>query len=139
MKTKYLFSKSSGPIDESTLFVGVWIGAGVQDQRDKVFFESLAAGSSDYLFKKYDAEQADFLQTLDRALVMENSDPRSRHLHADMSAKKLRTLLKSGLYDEWARTFFAACRGLRRMNLSANSLYHCAAHRADANLCNPHT
>jgi len=139
MKTKYLFSKSSGPIDESTLFVVVWIGAGVQDQRDKVFFESLAAGSSDFLFKKYDAEQADFLQTLDRALVMENSDPRLRHLHADMSAKKLRTLLKSGLYDEWARTFFAACRGLRRMNLSANSLYHCAANRADANHCNPLT
>lgn len=139
MKTKYLFSKSSGPIDESTLFVGVWIGAGVQDQRDKVFFESLAAGSNDYLFKKYDAEQADFLQSLDRALVMESSDTRSRHLHADMSARKLRTLLRSGLYDDWARTFFAACRGLRRMNLCANSLYHCAAHRADANLCNPLT
>lgn len=139
MKSKYLFSKSSEPIDESTLFVVVWIGASLQDQRDKVFFESLAAGSSDYLFKKYDAEQADFLQSLDRALVMENSDPRSRHLHAEMSAKKLRTLLKSGLYDEWARTFFAACRGLRRMNLCANSIYHCAAHRADADLCNPHT
>lgn len=139
MKTKYLFSFSTRPIDESTLFVDVYIGNGKQDQRDKEFFERLANNSNNYYFKRYDFIVTCFIRRVDETIQRISDDPRGRCLHCSMSAAKLRRLIKSGLYDDFAKTYYEATRGLHRMALSANSAYHCAIYRANQILANPHT
>lgn len=138
MKSKYLFSFSTRPIDESTLFVDVYIGIGHQDQRDREFFERLANNSDNYYFKPYDIDVSNFIRRVDETIQQLTSDPRGRCLHCSMSAAKLRRLIKSGLYDDFARTFYEATRGLHRLALSANSAYHCAIYRANQILANPH-
>lgn len=135
MKTKYLFSFSHGQIEESTLFVWVFIGHSKQDLRDKAFFESLAKQSSSYMFRQHDKETAEFVANVTQALQESEGDQRTRALTCSMSAAKLRRLLKSGMYYDWARTYYEATRGLRRMSLCENSAYHCAVYRADQNLC----
>lgn len=139
MKSKYLFSYSTRPIDESTLFVDVYIGCGHQDQRDKEFFEYLANNSDNYYFARYDFLVTNFIRRVDEIIQQDSDDPRGRCLHCSMSAAKLRRLIKSGLYDDFARTFYEATRGLHRMALSSNSAYHCALYRANQILANPHT
>lgn len=139
MKTKYLFIHSSDVIDESTLFVDVYVGTQLQDQRDLHFFESLAAASQDYFFHVYDLAVSNYLAEVNLSLQFDADDNRAKILHCSMSAAKLRRLLKSGLYDEWSRRFYEATRGIRRMNLSANSAYFCAVYRADQHLAMPPT
>ena len=139
MKTKYLFSFSTRPIDKSTLLVDVYIGNGKQDQRDKEFFVQLANNSNNYYFKRYDLIVTCFIRRVDETIQRLNDDPRGRCLHCSMSAAKLRRLIKSGLYDDFARTYYEATRGLHRMALSANSAYHCTIYRANQILANPHT
>lgn len=131
MKQKFLFSYCQGEIDESTLFVDVYIGAGRQDQRDRQFFEALAEKCSSYYFSLYDIAVTRFVESVDIFLKEQTNDERVRVLRCAMSAAKLRRLLRSGMYEEWARIFFAATRGLRRMALSDNSAYFCAVNRAD--------
>lgn len=137
MKTKYLFSFSQGQIEESTLFVWVYIGQSKQDERDKAFFVQLAKQSSSYLFLHYDTFVAAFVANVTLELQDKTGDQRTRILSCAMSAAKLRRLLKSGQYYDWARTFYQATRGLRRMSLSENSTYHCAVYRADQTFANP--
>lgn len=139
MKTKYLFVFSQGIIDESTLFVDVYIGRGVQDQRDMAFFQSLADSSQNFYFKQYDLRVTEFVRQIDASLAAETNDARCRALRCSMSAGKLRRLIKSGLYLDWAQTFYKATRGLRRIALSANSAYFCAVHRTDMTLAMPLT
>lgn len=139
MKTKYLFCFTATKIDEATVFVDVYIGTGKQDQRDLTFFVNLAANSNFYFFEKYDLRVTEFRNKIEIQLANETQDERFRLLTCSMSAGKLRRLLKSGLYDEWARTFYCATRGLRRMNLSKNSAYFCAVNRADTTIANPLT
>ena len=139
MKTKYLFSFSTRPLDEATLFVTVWVGEGVQDQRDLKFFEQLASQCNSYFFRHWSRDCDEFLVHLNEMFQQEQNDTRARCLHCDMSAAKLRRLIKNGLYDDFARTFYQATRGLRRMNLSENSAYHCAIYRANQVLAMPLT
>lgn len=139
MKSKYLFSFSTRPIDESTLFVDVYIGNGHQDQRDKEFLERLANNSDNYYFKPYDLDVTNFIRRVDEIIQQDTGDTRCRCLHCSMSATKLRRLIKSGLYDDFAHTYYEATRGLHRMALSENSAYHCALYRANQILANPHT
>lgn len=135
MKSKYLFSFANGQIEESTLFVWVYIGHSKQDERDKAFFAQLAKQSSSYLFRQNDKDTAEFVANVTQALQETTGDPRTRALSCSMSATKLRRLLKSGQYYDWAQTYYEATRGLRRMALCENSAYHCAVYRADQNLC----
>lgn len=132
MKTKYLFIHCAGQLDEATLFVTAFVGASAQDQRDKRFLTQLAAGSTDYYFKIYDASQAHFIAAVDLSFQVTIGDQHARTLRCSMSVAKLRRLIKSGLYDDWARRYYQATRGLRRMNLCAYSAYHCAVYRADS-------
>lgn len=139
MKTKYLFCFTATPVDEATLFVDVYIGKSKQDQRDLTFFVNLAANSNFYFFEKYDLRVTEFRNKIEIQLAEESRDEHFHLLTCSMSAGKLRRLLKSGLYDEWARTYYCATRGLRRMNLSSNSAYFCAVNRADKTIANPRT
>ena len=135
MKTKYLFIKSAGNIETSTLFVDVYVGNGAQDQRDLNFFSALASSSSDYFFARYDLQVTEFRNQVELSLKEELNDPRLRLLTCSMSAAKLRRLLKTGLYDEYSRIYFKATLGCRRMNFSENSVYHSAIYRAESILC----
>lgn len=139
MKSKYLFIHSSGTIDDSTLFVDVYIGRTLQDQRDLSFFESLADSSPDYYFHIYDNSVTEFVSSVNESLQYQSDDDRMRLLRCSMSADKLRRLIKSGMYESWAHRYFLATEGLRRMNLSANSAYFCAIYRADQTLAMPRT
>ena len=139
MKSKYLFIHSSGTIDDSTLFVDVYIGRSLQDQRDLSFFESLADSSPDYYFHIYDNSVQEFVSSVNESLQYQSDDDRMRILRCSMSAAKLRRLVKSGMYESWAHRYFLATEGLRRMNLSANSAYFCAIYRADQTLAMPRT
>lgn len=134
MKTKYLFSKQAGLIDASTLFVDVYIGRSVQDQRDLHFLQCLVERSSDYYLVRYDNSVADYLNQVETSLQDELNDHRFRLLRCMMSSAKLRRLLKSGRYDNYAQIFYSATLGCRRMSFSANSVYHCAINRADASI-----
>lgn len=134
MKTKYLFSKQAGLIDASTLFVDVYVGRSVQDQRDLQFLQSQVECSDDFFLARYDISVTNFYNQVECSLRDELRDPRFRLLHCQMSVAKLRRLLKSGRYDEFSKTFYQATLGCRRMSLSANSVYHCAINRADASL-----
>lgn len=131
MKTKYLFLFTRGDIEESTLFVDVFVGTSQQDRRDLEFFRLLAERCNSYYFHIYDLETTEFVRRVNEYLQERSGDLQARCLRCSMSARKLRTLIKSGLYDEWAQTFFQATRGLRRMSLSSNSSYFCAVFRAD--------
>ena len=131
MKTKYLFSKQAGLIDASTLFVDVYVGRSVQDQRDLQYLQSLVERSSDYYLVRYDNSVAAFLNQIETSLQDELHDNRFRLLRCMMSSAKLRRLLKSDRYDDYVRVFYSATLGCRRMSLSANSVYHCAIYRAD--------
>lgn len=139
MKTKYLFIKCSGVLDESTLFVDVFIGHSAQDKRDREYFTQLAQTSPDYYFHLYDLEISRYVQQVDISIQSANNDQLARHLRCTMSAAKLRRLLKSGLYDNWAQIYYQATRGLRRMNLNENHAYFLAVGRADNILAMPHT
>ena len=139
MKSKYLFSFSTRPIDDSTLFVDVWIGTSRQDQRDYEFFLGLAQNSTNYLFQRYDIATTQYLQSVDVDLQDQLGDPRARHLSCSMSAAKLRRLIKSGLYDDWANTYYFGTRAARRRNLCDNSAYWLALYRADTTIANPPT
>lgn len=139
MITKYLFSFSTRPLDKATLFVTVWVGEGKQDQRDLNFFESLANQCKSYFFRRWDQDCADFIAHLNEQFQLMQNDTRARCLLCSMSAAKLRRLIRNGLYDDFAQTFYQATRGLRRMNLCANSAYHCAFNRASQALANPRT
>ena len=134
MKTKYLFSKSAGTIESSTLFVDVYVGHGAQDQRDLKFLEALSLGSSDYYFARYDLSVTEFRTNVEKSLQDDLGDNRLRLLACSMSAAKLRRLLKSGLYDEYCRVYYQATLGCRKMSFSENSIYHAAIFRADAML-----
>lgn len=136
MKTKYLFCKSAGTIEPSTLFVDVYIGHGAQDQRDLNFLSALASSSSDYFFARYDFQVTEFRNQVELSLKEDLNDPRLRLLTCSMSAAKLRRLLKNGLYDEYSRIYFKATLGCRRMNFSENSVYHSAIYRAEQLTCN---
>ena len=139
MKSKYLFSFCASEISDETLFVIVYIGTSKQDQRDKAFFEQLAKQSTYYYFERYYTPQADYLGNLDAYFQATQNDTRARCLRCSMSAAKLRRLIKSGLYDHWAKTYYEATRGLRRMALGDNSAYHCAIYRADHSFALPRT
>lgn len=139
MKSKYLFIKCSGVIGESTLFVDVFIGHSTQDKRDREYFAQLAITSQDYYFHLYDLEVSRYVQLVDLSIQSANNDQRARRLRCTMSAAKLRRLLKSGLYDNWALIYYQATRGLRRMNLNENHAYFLAVGRADNALAMPHT
>lgn len=139
MKTKYLFIKCNGVLDESTLFVDVFIGHSTQDKRDREYFTQLAQTSSNYYFNLYDLEVSRYVQQIDLSIQSANNDQRARHLRCTMSAAKLRRLLKSGLYDNWAQIYYQATRGLRRMNINENHAYFLAVGRADNTLAMPHT
>lgn len=139
MKTKYLFIKCSGILDESTLFVDVFIGHSTQDKRDHEYFTQLAQTSPDFYFHLYDLEVSRYVQRVDISIQSANKDQRARRLHCTMSATKLRRLLKSGLYDNWAQIYYQATRGLRRMNINENHAYFLAAGRADKILAIPPT
>lgn len=132
MKTKYLFIHCTGQVDETTLFVTVYVGSSEQDQRDKRFLSQLAQSSTDYYLERYLTPQADFMQAVDASLQVEMGDERARALRCEMPVAKLRRLIKSGLYEDWARRFYQAFRNLRRLSLSANSAYSCAIFRADS-------
>lgn len=134
MKTKYLFSKQAGLIDASTLFVDVYIGRSVQDQRDLQFLQCLVERSSDYYLVRYDNSVATFLNQVETSLQDELNDHRFRLLRCMMSPAKLRNLIKTGRYDNYAQVFYSATLGCRRMSLSANSVYHCAIYRADMSI-----
>ena len=139
MKTKYLFIKCSGEISESTLLVDAWVGTSAQDQRDHEFLQRLAQTSHDYYYHIYDLDVSRYVQRIDLSLKSVLSDSRARLLRCSMPVRKLRRLLKNGLFDEWARTYFLATRGLRRMNLCENHAYFLAVGRADQSLAMPHT
>lgn len=139
MKSKYLFIHSSGTIDDSTLFVDVYIGHSLQDQRDLSFFESLAESSPDYYFHLYDNTVTEFVSCVNASLQVQCDDDRMRLLRCSMSASKLRRLIKTGMYQSWAQRYYHATEGLRRMNLSENSAYFCAIYRADQTLAMPRT
>lgn len=139
MKSKYLFIKCSGELDESTLFVDVFIGHSTQDKRDREYFTQLAQTSSNYYFHLYDLEVSRYVQQIDLSIQSANNDQRARRLSCTMSAAKLRRLLKSGLYDNWSQIYYQATSGLRRMNLNENHAYFLAVGRADNTLAMPHT
>lgn len=139
MKTKYLFIKCSGVLDESTLFVDVFIGHSAQDVRDREFITQLKITSPNYYFHLYDLEVSRYVQRIDTSIQTANNDQRARHLRCTMSAAKLRRLLKSGLYDNWAQIYYQATRGLRRMNINENHAYFLAVGRADNELAMPPT
>lgn len=138
MKTKYLFVKCSGEITESTLFVDVYVGKSAQDQRDRDYFTQLANISGDYYFHVYDLDVSRYVQRIGLSLQAMLNDQRVRVLHCSMSATKLRRLLKSNLYDQWAQIYFQTTRGIRRMNINENHAYFLAVGRADKALaCRP--
>lgn len=131
MKTKYLFSKSAGVIDASTLFVDVYVGHGAQDQRDLNFLRFLVNSSSDFYFARYDSNVTEFRDRVEHSLKVELNDPHFRLLACSLSVAKLRRLLRNGLYDEFSRIYYQATLGCRRMSLSPSSTYQCAIYRAE--------
>lgn len=137
MKTKYLFSKCVDEITRDTLWVDVTIGNSTQDQRDMNFFMQLAKFPT-FFFARWSNAAQDFFDKVQESLRDENDDVLFHLPRCTMSAKKLRALLKSGSYDDFARTFIAASETLRRRHFCANDVYALAMERASESLANPH-
>lgn len=137
MKTKYLFAKCVDEITRDTLWVDVTIGNSTQDQRDMNFFMQLAKFPT-FFFARWSNAAQDFFDKVQESLCDENSDVLAHLPRCTMSAKKLRALLKSGSYDDFARTFVAASDSLRRRHFCAHDVYALAMERASESLANPH-
>lgn len=137
MKSKYLFSKCVDEITRDTLWVDVTIGNSTQDQRDMNFFMQLAKFPT-FFFARWSNAAQDFFDKVEESLRDENDDIIAHLPRCTMSAKKLRSLLKSGSYDNFARTFVAASESLRRRHFCAHDAYALAMERASESLANPH-
>ena len=137
MKTKYLFAKCDREITRTTLWVDVTIGNSTQDQRDCNFFQQLAKFQT-FFFAQWSNATQEFLDKVNESLRDENEYVIAHLPRCTMSAKKLRYLLKSGYYDDFARTFVAASDSLRRRHFCANDAYALAMERASESLANPH-
>lgn len=137
MKTKYLFSKCVDEITRDTLWVDVTIGNSTQDQRDCNFFQQLAKFPT-FFFARWSKNAQEFLDKVNESLRDENDGVIFHLPRCTMSAKKLRALLKSGDYDNFARTFVAASESLRRRHFCAHDAYAIAMARASESLANPH-
>ena len=137
MKTKYLFSKCVDEITRDTLWVDVTIGNSTQDQRDREFFTRLAKFPT-FFFARWSNAAQEFLDKVNESLRDENDDVIAHLPRCTMSAKKLRSLLKSGDYDNFARTFVAASKSLRRRHFCAHDAYAIAMERASETIANPH-
>ena len=136
MKTKYLFAKCDREITRSTLWVDVTIGNSTQDQRDYNFFQQLAKFPT-FFYARWSNAVQEFLDKVLESLQDENEDLLAHLPRCTMSAKKLRSLLKSGSYDDFARTFVAASDALRRRQFCAHDAYALAMERASKTLANP--
>lgn len=137
MKTKYLFSKCVDEITRDTLWVDVTIGNSTQDQRDMNFFMQLTKFPT-FFFARWSNAVQDFFDKVQESLRDKNDDVLFHLPRCTMSAKKLRSLLKSGSYDNFASTFVAASETLRRRHFCANDVYALAMERASESLANPH-
>lgn len=137
MKTKYLFSKCVDEITRDTLWVDVTIGNSTQDQRDMNFIMQLAKFPT-FFFARWSNTAQDFFGKVQESLRDENDDVLFHLPRCTMSAKKLRALLKSGSYDDFARTFVAASESLRRRHFCAHDAYALAMERASETIANPH-
>lgn len=137
MKTKYLFAKCVDEITRDTLWVDVTIGNSTQDQRDMNFFMQLAKFPT-FFFARWSNAAQDFFDKVQESLHDENDGVIFHLPRCTMSAKKLRALLKSGSYDNFARTFVAASNSLRRRHFCAHDVYALAMERASESLANPH-
>ena len=136
MKTKYLFAKCDREITRTTLWVDVTIGNSVQDQQDMNFFMQLAKFPT-FFFARWSNAAQDFFDKVQESL-RDGNDEIIVHLpRCTMSAKKLRSLLKSGDFDNFARTFVAASGTLRRRHFCAHDAYALAMERASESLANP--
>ena len=137
MKTKYLFAKCDREITRTTLWVDVTIENSTQDQRDMSFFMQLAKFTT-FFFARWSNAAQEFLDKVNESLRDENDDVFFHLPRCTMSAKKLRSLLKSGDYDNFARTFVAASESLSRRHFCAHDAYAIAMERASESLANPH-
>lgn len=136
MKTKYLFAKCDRGFTRTTLWVDVTIGNSVKDQRDMNFFMQLAKFPT-FFFARWSNVAQYVLDKVNESLRDENDDVFFHLPRCTMSAKKLRSLLKSGDYDNFARTFVAASESLRRRHICAHDAYALAMERASESLANP--
>lgn len=137
MKTKYLFAKCYREITRTTLWIDVTIDNSTQDQRDMNFFMQLAKFPT-FFFARWSKAAQEFLDKVNESLRDENDDDLAHLPRCTMSAKKLRSLLKSGDYDNFARAFVAASESLRRRHFCAHDAYALAMERASESLANPH-
>lgn len=137
MKTKYLFAKCDREITRTTLWVDVTIGNPLQHQLDMNFFMQLAKFPT-FFFARWSNAAQEFLDKVNESLRDENDDDLAHLPRCTMSAKKLRSLLKSGDYDNFARAFVAASESLRRRHFCAHDAYALAMERASESLANPH-
>lgn len=137
MKTKYLFAKCDREITRTTLWVDVTIGNPLQHQLDMNFFMQLAKFPT-FFFARWSKAAQEFLDKVNESLRDENDDDLAHLPRCTMSAKKLRSLLKSGDYDNFARAFVAASESLRRRHFCAHDAYALAMERASESLANPH-
>lgn len=136
MKTKYLFSKCVDEITRDTLWVDVTIGNSTQDQRDREFFTRLAKFTT-FFFARWSKNAQEFLDKVNESLRDGTKNDFAHLPRCTMSAKKLRSLLKSGDYDNFARTFIAASESLRRRHFCAHDAYAIAMERASETIANP--
>lgn len=134
MKTKYLFCACQGEITPDTVFVDVYVGAGLQDQRDLQKVSALAASHLFY-FKKWSNVVQAFYDKIVESLTPGEAVTSVHPQRVSMSVRELRRRLLDGTYFEFCAVFVNATRGLRRMNFSHNSAILAAKHRASQVSC----
>lgn len=134
MKTKYLFCACQGEITPDTVFVDVYVGAGLQDQRDLLKVSALA-NSHLFYFKKWSNVVQSFYDRIVESLTPEEAIVSVHPQRISISIRELRRRLLDGTYFEFCEVFVKATRGLRRMNLSNNSAIIAAKHRASQVSC----
>ena len=137
MKTKYLFAKCDREITRTTLWVDVTIDNSLQHQLDMNFFMQLAKFPT-FFFARWRNAAQEFLDKVNESLRDENDNVFFHLPRCTISAKKLRSLLKSGDYDNFARTFVAASESIRRRHFCAHDAYAIAMERASETIANPH-
>lgn len=117
MKTKYLFCLAEHEITRDTLFVSVYVGKSLQDNRDANFIASLSM-CTQFLWHQYSTADATFLVNVAKSLYPDEQHPVNLIPQVTLQVGELRRLLKSCHYQLFAKTYVSALRSCSSHRLS---------------------
>lgn len=98
MKAKFIFIHAAGAITHKTTVYTTWLGTSQQDQKDLKFFNSLAF-NTDYYFRKYTTEVADFIYRLNQSLFNPRPEQGILLNTQTVSPSMLRRMVLSGVFS----------------------------------------